>query len=115
MTKSGVSGSTFCIRCSATSTRFRCRQFKTASVVSVGTVRSCQTPCEVIPLTGSEQTECMTPLTPASGDGWCYISPEQGIGSAELVEHCPQDSQRTVRVIGAVTQLAGSELRLLCL
>jgi hypothetical protein len=71
--------------------------------------------CEIEPLTGTARDECMTSLTPEQGDGWCYISPSQGIGSQELVEHCPANGQRTVRVVGGASQLQATELRLLCL
>ncbi|HEY6724059.1 MAG TPA: hypothetical protein VI197_08500, partial [Polyangiaceae bacterium] len=70
--------------------------------------------CEIEPLTGDALSECTTEVEPGFGDGWCYISPSQGIGSEELVEHCPVGQQRTVRVIGAATELARTELRLIC-
>lgn len=70
--------------------------------------------CEIVPLTGDAKTACMTEVEPSTGDGWCYISPGQGIGSEELVEHCPEDRQRTVRVIGSPTELSSTELRLYC-
>jgi hypothetical protein len=70
--------------------------------------------CEIEPLTGDAMTECMTEVSPSFGDGWCYISPSQGIGSEELVEHCPVDQKRSVRVIGAARELAATELRLFC-
>lgn len=70
--------------------------------------------CEVVPLAGADKTACMTEVEPSTGDGWCYISPGQGIGSEELVEHCPEDRPRTVRVIGAPTELTNTELRLYC-
>jgi len=70
--------------------------------------------CEIEPLTGDAMTECMTEVSPAFGDGWCYISPSQGIGAEELVEHCPAGARRSVRVVGAAAELSGTELRLLC-
>src|SRR5690606_13627422 len=45
--------------------------------------------CEIEPVTGDALDQCMTSPTPSTGDGWCYISPSQGVGSEELVEHCP--------------------------
>ena len=78
--------------------------------------RDCATACacEITPLTGDALDACRTESEPSTGDGWCYISPAQGLGSAELVEHCPESQRSTVRVIGAAADLVGTELRLLC-
>lgn len=70
--------------------------------------------CEILPLQGDDLEQCTTELEPSSGDGWCYVSPGQGVGVDELVEHCPSDSRRTVRVVGAAADTFDTELRLLC-
>jgi len=37
----------------------------------------------------------------ASGvEGWCYVDDDLGIGSAELVENCPQTQRRLLRFVG---------------
>jgi hypothetical protein len=70
--------------------------------------------CEITPLEGAELTGCQTELSPAAGDGWCYIDPGQGVGSADLVDHCSDASAHVVRIVGAPTQASATELRLLC-
>jgi hypothetical protein len=55
----------------------------------------------------------------ASGDGWCYVGPAQGLGAPDLVERCPASARQKVRFIGegqparnsvAVLACAGSTL-----
>jgi hypothetical protein len=70
--------------------------------------------CEILPLAGEDLETCTGQVDATTGDGWCYVSPGQGVGSQDLVEHCPQDSQRTVRVVGAAADTFDTELRLLC-
>ena len=35
----------------------------------------------------------------ATGTGWCYIDPERGLGSPELVKHCPTTRRRMLRFL----------------
>jgi hypothetical protein len=70
--------------------------------------------CEILPLEGDDLEQCTTEPEPTTGDGWCYVSPGQGVGAEDLVEHCPVDTRRTVRVIGQAADTYGTELRLLC-
>jgi hypothetical protein len=70
--------------------------------------------CDILPLEGDELEQCTTELEPSAGDGWCYVSPGQGVGAEDLVEHCPEDTRRTVRIIGGAADTYDTELRLLC-
>lgn len=59
--------------------------------------------CEIeqlSPMTqAAELQSCLNDEVP-EGDGWCYIDPAIGQGNHELVEKCPQESQRKVRFVG---------------
>lgn len=60
--------------------------------------------CEVEHLTGSAGALCENEAAAGDAVGWCYISPEQGLGNPELVEHCPATEQRQLRVLGIERQ-----------
>jgi hypothetical protein len=47
----------------------------------------------------------------ATGDGWCYIAPSQGMGDDALVSNCPDAYPQRLRGVG--TGLGGDSLRFL--
>jgi hypothetical protein len=64
--------------------------------------------CELLPAAGSALDLCLNqpdPL-PASAVGWCYVSPDQGLGSADLVSACGAMRQ-LLRVLGTVSPPSG--------
>ena len=52
--------------------------------------------CEVEQLVGPAAEECRNSPTNTS-EGWCYVDPEFGIGSEELVNGCPSAQKRQIR------------------
>lgn len=59
--------------------------------------------CEFEQLTASSNPNdgeaCLNGEEP-TGDGWCYIDPAAGLGSEDLVSHCPAEHHRRVRFTG---------------
>jgi hypothetical protein len=61
-------------------------------------IGSCR--CEIKQLSGDPQTRCLndTYIPSTSGDGWCYIAPDQlSDTSCDLVRTCPSSAQRRIR------------------
>jgi hypothetical protein len=62
--------------------------------------------CELVPLAGAEADACRTSLDAepavngAPVQGYCYLDPAAGLGSAKLVEKCPQNQQHLLRFVG---------------
>lgn len=57
--------------------------------------------CDVAQAEGTDLAACQNELEPPPDtNGWCYVAPEDGIGSAELVELCSQLDRRRVRFFG---------------
>lgn len=56
--------------------------------------------CEVERLTDELGAQCESQEATDDAVGWCYVSPEQGLGNPELVEQCPSNEQRRLRVVG---------------
>jgi hypothetical protein len=58
--------------------------------------------CEFLQLEGPELLACQNgtehELSPAP-IGWCYVSPDQGIGNPELVSSCPDSERRLIRIV----------------
>lgn len=65
--------------------------------------------CEIAALTpGSADYEsCLESDTP-TGDGWCYIDPAEGLGSAEQVASCPEGQERRIRFVGSAAPHPGT-------
>ena len=57
--------------------------------------------CEVTAATGDGRTVCEQEEQADDANGWCYVSPDQGLGNPELVETCPPTEQRKLRFVGA--------------
>jgi hypothetical protein len=56
--------------------------------------------CEVPVAAGNDKLTCQNDLLVSEGaEGWCYISPEDGLGSPVLVSGCPQQQPRRVRFL----------------
>jgi hypothetical protein len=56
--------------------------------------------CETVPATGESADSCLEDLVPSpSSGGWCYVDPENGRGSTDLVANCPASMRRLVRVL----------------
>lgn len=67
----------------------------TAEMKATGSCR-----CEIKQLSGDPQTRCFndTYVPSNSGDGWCYIAPDQvSDTSCDLVRTCPSSAQRRIR------------------
>jgi hypothetical protein len=56
---------------------------------------------------------CQEEPAPSGLEGWCYIDPARGIGSAELVSSCPVNEQRRLRFPGQ-GPAEGSNVMLVC-
>lgn len=56
--------------------------------------------CEVAKLGGAAAEACLTSAEPSGVEGWCYVSPSQGLGAASLVADCSPSSARTLRLFG---------------
>jgi len=57
--------------------------------------------CEVLQAEGSSLHDCQYSITPASNtNGWCYVSPEQGVGAEALVAECLFDTHSRPRFFG---------------
>jgi hypothetical protein len=65
--------------------------------------------CGIEPLApgSAEYESCLSEETP-SGNGWCYVDPENGLGEANLVETCAPTERRKVRFAGASTPKKGT-------
>jgi len=66
--------------------------------------------CELPPLTGDALASCQNDAEYAGADsGYCYVDPAQGVGSLDAVAMCPPGSKRTVRLVGTLPTLGGSQ------
>ncbi len=56
--------------------------------------------CQLLPASGSALDQCLTQPDPQPPlVGWCYIDPDQGLGSADLLGGCGT-SREFIRVLG---------------
>ena len=58
--------------------------------------------CELQQLRGAELAACQNGTENALEPppiGWCYVDPEQGVGTAEVVDSCPVDQKRLLRYL----------------
>jgi hypothetical protein len=71
--------------------------------------------CEIAALTPgtADYQSCLESDNP-SGDGWCYIDPDQGLGTRAQVERCPEHAQRKVRFAGRGSPRRGTATFLAC-
>lgn len=69
--------------------------------------------CAVGQMTGSDEKTCQEKPDASGPSGWCYVAPEQGLGSWSQVEQCPAGQQQVVRVLGAWRR-PGQVLMLTC-
>jgi hypothetical protein len=54
--------------------------------------------CERTEATGTALQSCLNDATvPADSFGWCYIDPDNGVGSAAIVDKCQASEQRLLR------------------
>jgi hypothetical protein len=65
--------------------------------------------CGIEPLAPGtpDYQSCLSSETP-SGNGWCYVAPDQGLGDASQVERCPPTEQRKIRFAGKSNPQKGS-------
>jgi hypothetical protein len=65
--------------------------------------------CELAALTpGSEDYESCLAADNATGNGWCYVDPAQGLGSADQVAGCPVGEERRIRFAGSAAPRPGT-------
>jgi hypothetical protein len=50
--------------------------------------------CEVPLAQGEDKTMCQNDGNLSGGEGWCYVAPEEGVGSPHLVAECGAHPQR---------------------
>jgi hypothetical protein len=56
--------------------------------------------CESPRATGSSAEDCLNnPTTSASSTGWCLVDPERGLGAESLVDGCPPEFRRKIRIL----------------
>jgi len=56
--------------------------------------------CEELPATDASLDDCLNSPTPAdSSVGWCYLDPDHGRGSSDLVARCPDTQRQLLRVL----------------
>lgn len=56
--------------------------------------------CEVPTAEGEDLDSCVNDDVPNEGaEGWCYVSPEHGVGSPALVSDCPETQKRRLRYL----------------
>jgi hypothetical protein len=65
--------------------------------------------CGIEPLAPGtpDYQSCLSSETP-SGNGWCYVAPDQGLGDASQVERCPPTEKRKIRFAGKANPRKGS-------
>ena len=69
--------------------------------------------CEVPQAEGSDWSACERDPSPSdTAPGWCYVSPEQGVGDPALVDVCPDSLRSRIRLLPD-TRLSPNELFLL--
>ncbi|HEX2734387.1 MAG TPA: hypothetical protein VHM70_22410 [Polyangiaceae bacterium] len=73
--------------------------------------------CEIKQITAQEDADGLTSCQNdkiASGNGWCYVDEELGIGNPELVAQCPNTSRRKVRFVGDGTPKPNTKTVVAC-
>lgn len=61
--------------------------------------------CEVLQAEGASLNDCQYNVTPASDTtGWCYVSPEQGVGTDPNAAQCAMAAGSRLRFFGNATQ-----------
>lgn len=80
-----------------------------ADVASAGTCA-----CEIEQLSGDALRACQSTGLDAGVDGWCYVSPAQGLGASELVAKCRPDQPQAVVFAGAGTPADHTTSFVLC-
>lgn len=70
--------------------------------------------CEVAKVSGAAAEACLNGAEPSGVEGWCYVSPGQGLGAASLVADCSPASARTLRLFGAWQRPGAQVLVLAC-
>jgi hypothetical protein len=65
--------------------------------------------CEIGPLEPgtADHQSCLTSDNP-TGNGWCYVDPEQGLGDESQVARCPATEKRRIRFAGAAMPKKGA-------
>ena len=56
--------------------------------------------CELTQLSGEELAACRKGTESPNSYGYCYVDPEQGLGSPRLVEECRPTQRRKLRFVG---------------
>jgi hypothetical protein len=71
--------------------------------------------CEIQQLAGAELEMCQYGLAdPGTLHGFCYVAPNAGHGSSDLVAQCPSTQQQTIRFMGDDVPLPNSAAFLVC-
>lgn len=61
--------------------------------------------CAVRPFGGSEKASCLEdPNFDTPSEGYCYVDPDQQLGSSAVVDGCPSNQRRQLRFGGTVVQ-----------
>jgi hypothetical protein len=60
--------------------------------------------CAVPQAVGEDRVACQNdPNPPSDTQGWCYVSPEQGVGAPDLVEECDPLFRRRIRYLNVAS------------
>jgi hypothetical protein len=71
--------------------------------------------CEVPPAEGADKTSCQNDVVLSEGgEGWCYVSPEHGIGSPLVVSECPPAQKRRMRFLETGADSEGTYFVIAC-
>jgi hypothetical protein len=75
--------------------------------------------CEILQLTGGDQTTCSTSVVAPPGvtPGWCYVDPAQtgNVAQCPLVASCPSTDKRIIRFVNSISEpRAGATAFIMC-
>jgi hypothetical protein len=71
--------------------------------------------CEIAQLSGDEVTVCQNFVAdPGTIYGFCYVDPDNGLGTPELVADCPETERQLIRFVGPDVPAPGATTFLVC-
>jgi hypothetical protein len=71
--------------------------------------------CELQQLSATALAACQSDPATDAPPGFCYVDPDAGLGSEELVSDCPATSPRKLRFLGSESPANGNRWFLSCL
>lgn len=72
--------------------------------------------CQISETTGDALNRCRGGAAAATEQaGYCYVDPDKGLGSPDLVRDCPSTQRRLLRFVGADTPKKGSLAYMACM